>query len=77
MRHQRLHAILDWGSAGYGDIAQDLAPAGAVLDVHSRSTFRDYLGVDDPTWLRARAFALAQAVGGVLYYVPPVTRSAT
>ena len=70
VRSQRLHAILDWGSAGYGDIAQDLTPAWAVLDVHSRSTFRDYLGVDDPTWLRARAFALEQAVGGVLYYVP-------
>jgi aminoglycoside phosphotransferase (APT) family kinase protein len=70
VRSQRLHAILDWGSAGYGDTAQDLTPAWAVLDVHSRSTFRDYLGVDDPTWLRARAFALKQAVGGVLYDVP-------
>jgi aminoglycoside phosphotransferase (APT) family kinase protein len=66
----QLSAIIDWGSAGYGDVAQDLTPAWAVLDEHSRLVFKEAVGVSDATWLRARAFALEQAVGGVLYYTP-------
>ena len=66
----RLSAIIDWGSAGYGDPAQDLAPAWAVFDPRSRRVFRDAIEVDDATWLRARVFELEHAVGGVLYYTP-------
>lgn len=66
----RLSAIIDWGSAGYGDPAQDLAPAWAVFDRRSRQVFKDAIEVDDATWLRARAFELEHAVGGVLYYTP-------
>jgi len=66
----RLSAIIDWGGAGHGDLSQDLTPAWAILDADSRSFFRRWLEVGDAAWLRARAFALEQAVGGVLYYVP-------
>lgn len=66
----RLTGIIDWGGAGYGDRAQDLAPAWAVLDSRSRSVFRHAVGADEATWIRARTFELEHAVGGVLYYVP-------
>lgn len=66
----KLSAVIDWGGAGYGDLAEDLIPAWAVLDERSRQTFRKEVGASDATWLRARAFALQQAVAGVLYYVP-------
>lgn len=66
----RLSGIIDWGGAGYGDTAQDLAPAWAVLDAGSRILFQDAVGADEPAWIRARTFELEQAVGGVLYYVP-------
>ena len=36
----RLTAIIDWGGAGWGDTAQDLAPAWAVLTAAERSAFR-------------------------------------
>jgi aminoglycoside phosphotransferase (APT) family kinase protein len=67
---RRLTAIIDWGSAAYADPAQDLAPAWAVFDKRSRPGFREALEVDDAAWLRARAFELEHAVGGVLYYTP-------
>ena len=66
----RLRAIIDWGGAGRGDTAQDLAPAWAVLTAAERPAFRDLLDVDDAAWLRGRTFELEHAVGGVLYYVP-------
>ena len=66
----RLAAIIDWGSAGYADPAQDLTPAWALFDGNARQIFRDATSADDASWLRARAFALEQAVGGVLYYTP-------
>jgi aminoglycoside phosphotransferase (APT) family kinase protein len=66
----RLAAIIDWGAAGYADIAQDLTPAWAVFDDRSRRVFRNAMAADDASWSRARAFALEQAVGGVLYYTP-------
>lgn len=66
----RLTAILDWGGAGHGDRAQDLAPAWAVLDAGARATFRSAVGADEATWIRAWTFELEHAVGGVLYDVP-------
>lgn len=66
----RLTAIIDWGGAGRGDTAQDLAPAWAVLTTAERPAFREALGADDAAWLRGRVFELEHAVGGVLYYVP-------
>ncbi len=66
----RLNAIIDWGGAGWGDTAQDLAPAWSVLTGAERSAFREAVGADDAAWIRGRTFELEHAVGGVLYYVP-------
>jgi len=63
-------AIIDWGGVGHGDLAQDLAPAWSLLESPAREAFRSHLEVDEPTWLRACAFELEHAVGGVLYYEP-------
>lgn len=66
----RLAAIIDWGGAGSGDPAQDLAPAWAVLTASERDTFRTAVGAQEAAWIRGRTFELEHAVGGVLYYVP-------
>jgi len=66
----RLSAVIDWGGAGYGDPAQDLAPAWSVFDGRARDAFVEAMGADDETWLRARAFELEHAVGGIVYYAP-------
>jgi len=66
----RLSAVIDWGGAGRGDVAQDYAPAWAVLTADERRAFRDVVGADDAAWIRGRTFELEHAVGGVLYYVP-------
>ncbi len=70
VRDGRLDAVLDWGGAGRGDTAQDLAPAWSVLAGEDRAVFRAEVGVDDAAWIRGRTFELEHAVGGVLYYVP-------
>lgn len=41
-----------------GDPACDLVIAWTFLDDVSRKIFRETVGVDDATWLRARAWAL-------------------
>lgn len=66
----RLTAVLDWGGLGAGDPAQDLDPAWSVLDEAGATAFREGLDVDDASWLRARGFALEQAIGGVIHYTP-------
>ena len=66
----RLTAVLDWGGLGAGDPAQDLDPAWSVLDQAGAAAFREALDVDNASWLRARGFALEQAVGGVVHYTP-------
>jgi len=66
----RLTAVIDWGTAGRGDTAQDLAPAWALLAGTGRAAFREAVGADDAAWIRGRTFELEHAVGGVLYYTP-------
>lgn len=66
----RLSAVIDWGGAGWGDPAQDLAPAWAVLSTNDRRAFREKVGTDDAAWIRGRTFELEHAIGGVLYYEP-------
>lgn len=70
VEHCRLTAIIDWGGAGFGDLAQDLAPAWSVLTASDRPAFREIVGADDAAWIRGRMFELEHAVGGVLYYRP-------
>ena len=66
----RLTAVLDWGGIGAGDPAQDLDPAWSVLDPAGAAALRGDLEVDEASWLRARGFALEQAIGAVIYYTP-------
>jgi aminoglycoside phosphotransferase (APT) family kinase protein len=68
VRGGRIHAVIDWGNAGAGDPALDVLPAWSTFDDIGRDAFRRALGVDDPTWLRARGFALHQALLIIPYY---------
>ena len=64
----RLTGVLDWATAGLGDPAADLIPAWNLLTADTRRTFRDAVGADDATWVRARGRALAMAVIQLPYY---------
>jgi aminoglycoside phosphotransferase (APT) family kinase protein len=64
----RIAAVIDWGGLCVGDPAHDLICAWAVLPAAARSIFREALGVDAPTWARARALAFSKAVMAVPYY---------
>jgi len=59
VRDGRLAAVLDFGALSVGDPAIDLVLAWEVLEPPAREIFRGKLGVDDATWLRARAWALS------------------
>lgn len=63
-----LAAVLDFGALAVGDPAVDLVVAWEVLDPGARSVLRVESGVDDATWLRGRAWALAIAVMTFPYY---------
>ena len=64
----RLRAVIDFGSMGVGDPATDVVAAWSVFDERGRDTFRDALDVDDGTWVRARGYALHQALLIIPYY---------
>jgi len=68
VRGGRLAAVLDFGGLAVGDPTIDLVVAWDVLDPASREVFRDAVGVDDETWLRGRAWALALALMTFPYY---------
>jgi aminoglycoside phosphotransferase (APT) family kinase protein len=79
IRDGRLAAVIDFGTAGVGDPACDLMVAWNVLPAPARPSFRAAVGLDDPTWLRGRGWALAQAVIALPYYRetnPGMTRAA-
>jgi len=63
-----LHAVIDFSAVGVGDPSIDMQVAWNLLPAEARLTFREALGVDDPTWYRARARALAQALVQIPYY---------
>lgn len=58
----RLTAVIDFGCAGVGDPACDLAVAWTLLSGRSREAFRARLGVDAGTWARGRGWALWKAL---------------
>lgn len=62
--------VLDWGAAGYGDPARDLAPDWSILGPKGRQVFREILAPDEATWARGRALELCHALDAVLYYLP-------
>ena len=68
MRDGHLTAVLDFGGLGVGDPTVDLVVAWEVLDPASREVFRRAIGVDEPTWLRGRAWALSLALMTFPYY---------
>lgn len=68
VRDNRLTAVLDFGSLSTGDPTVDLHGAWEVLDAPAREVFRDRLGIEEPEWLRARAWALGIALGTFSYY---------
>jgi aminoglycoside phosphotransferase (APT) family kinase protein len=59
IRNGSLAAVLDFGGLAIGDPAVDLSVAWEVLDPPAREIFRSELRVDEATWLRGRAWALA------------------
>ncbi|WP_394769768.1 aminoglycoside phosphotransferase family protein [Lacisediminihabitans sp.] len=58
----RLSAVIDFGCAGVGDPACDLAIAWTLLDESSRLVLRHGLDADDALWERARGWALWKAL---------------
>ena len=63
-----LVAVLDFGVLAVGDPTVDLVVAWELLDPPGRDLFRCLLGVDEATWLRGRAWALAIAAMTFPYY---------
>ncbi|MFF4010831.1 aminoglycoside phosphotransferase family protein [Streptomyces sp. NPDC001717] len=63
----RLHAVIDFGglSVGFPD-----AEHSTVWDLPApaRQAYRHALDLDDATWTRARAWAVAVGVSGIAYY---------
>lgn len=64
----RLSAVIDWGCLGVGDPAYDVMAAWKVLPPGTHDRFRDALGVDEATWVRARGLAVSQALIALAYY---------
>jgi aminoglycoside phosphotransferase (APT) family kinase protein len=64
----RLSAVIDFGCLGVGDPACDVMAAWKLFPADARDAFRAELAVDEPTWERARGWALSQAVMALSYY---------
>jgi aminoglycoside phosphotransferase (APT) family kinase protein len=65
----RLAGVIDVGGLGPADPALDLVGAWHLLERGPRREFRARLGCDDAEWERGRAWAFAQSMGLVWYYV--------
>lgn len=70
VRDGRLAAVLDWGGAGVGDPAVDAMAAWKLVAREQRGRFRELLGADDATWLRAKGWCVSQALIALGYYTP-------
>ena len=65
----RLAGVIDVGALGPADPALDLVGAWHLLDTGPREILRADLGCDDREWERGKAWAFAQAMGLVWYYI--------
>jgi aminoglycoside phosphotransferase (APT) family kinase protein len=65
----RLAGVLDVGGLTPADPALDLVGAWHLLDAGVRPLLRTQLGCDDLEWERGKAWAFAQAMGLVWYYL--------
>jgi aminoglycoside phosphotransferase (APT) family kinase protein len=68
VRGGRLVGLIDFDLAGVGDPACDLMVVWHVLGPASRAHVRRRLRLDDDTWHRGAAWALAQALIALPYY---------
>ena len=68
VRVGRLTGVLDWGGAGIGDPAIDLAVAWNTLSPPMRKLFRSSLDPDDAAWRRGRGWALWTGLVALPYY---------
>lgn len=62
VRDRRLSAVIDFGCSAVGDPACDLTIAWTSLDAPSRRVFRELVPFDEPTWQRARGWAIWKAL---------------
>lgn len=80
VRDGRLTGVLDWGGAGVGDPALDVMVAWKLVSRAERDRFRALLDVDEATWLRAKGWAVSQALSALGYYTlknyPPLVHEA-
>jgi aminoglycoside phosphotransferase (APT) family kinase protein len=60
--------VIDWGGVGIGDPAVDVMAVWKLVARGERERFRAALDVDDETWLRARGWAVSQALIALGYY---------
>ncbi|MFD9949255.1 phosphotransferase [Nonomuraea sp. NPDC059023] len=65
----RLAGVLDVGGFGPADPALDLVAAWHLLESGPRAVLRERLGGGDLEWARGKAWAFAQAIGLVWYYL--------
>jgi aminoglycoside phosphotransferase (APT) family kinase protein len=68
VRDGRLAGVLDWGGVGIGDPAVDVMAVWKLVARVDRDRFHAALDVDDATWLRAKGWAVSQAVTALRYY---------
>lgn len=63
----RLHAVIDFGCLSVGFPAAEHAP---VWDLPrpARQAYWNAMNLDGPTWIQARAWAIAVGVAGISYY---------
>lgn len=66
-RNGKLYAVIDFGCLSVGLPDAEHAPVWD-LPAAARHAYRDALDVPDPTWIRARAWAVAVAASGIAYY---------
>jgi len=65
----RLSGVLDFGGLAVGDPAGDVMAAFHLFSAEGRPRFRAAVGSDDPTWVRARGWALTQGLEALPYYL--------
>ncbi|WP_353828141.1 aminoglycoside phosphotransferase family protein [Agromyces sp. SYSU T0242] len=67
VRDGRLHAVIDFGALSVGAPDAEHAPVWD-LPAAARRAYWEAMPVDEPTRLRARAWAIAVAISGIPYY---------
>ncbi|MHC3814346.1 aminoglycoside phosphotransferase family protein [Streptomyces sp. DT9] len=63
----RLHAVIDFGALSIGFPDAEHAPLWD-FPPQARQAYWDAMGLDDLTWLRARAWAVTVGISGMPYY---------